>query len=377
LGADGEVGGWERIIPSDEEKKRVTGYVKGLVAEVESFVSDAGLEADVVPVGSTAKDTFLSGASDVDVFVVSDDYKKLFELVKLWKPEGKVKRGELLIWNYREDGFEIDLVFVPPDHPKIETLRHTEYYKRNLTSRMRDEVRKAKAFFKSRGVYKAELGGITGVAIEELIRRYGTFDGVCRFFVEYNYGEVHLQDPTASRPRNLLASINKTRWKQIQDSCKRYLVTKKPELKPFTKADFIERHREAVIIKCDRRFDVATDFNTSLSLCHKAGNETRNYEPEISFFCDSYVDDEVLIAAKVEPPTLPEQKEVCIPKKLTGAIEAFAEAHPEVELYQKGEYLCGVVERTISEPQRYMTEKLIERMRDRGYSCEVVKDIFG
>ena len=364
---------WSAVIPSEEEKKRLKNRISRLVDELNSFISEAGFEAKVVPTGSTAKDTFLKGSSDIDIFIVSENYRDIFNLIRYLKPNGKIKRGELLIWNYRENGYDVDLVFVPPGFPKIETLKHTEFYNKHLTEEMKNEVRKAKAFFKSHGVYKAEIGGITGVAIEELIRQKGTLENLCHFIVNNDLEEVWLQDPTTSRPRNLLASINKTRWRQMQEACRKYLETGKPDLKPFTEETFKQRYRDYAIIKCERKYDVATDYHTSLSLCNKAGNQTKSLEPDISFSCDSYVEDNILIAMKTNPETLPPTKEVCIPENLAEAIENFKRKHPEARTYRKNGYICAQIKRSITQPQQYMVEQLLKRMHKRGYQCKIEK----
>jgi len=364
---------WVAVLPSKEEKRELQRKIQKIINELEKFVSETGVKAKIVPVGSTAKDTFLKGSSDIDIFIVSDSYQDLFNLVKYFKPSGKVKRGELLIWNYRDGTYDVDLVFVPPKHPRIETLKHTEFYNKHLTDKMRDEVRKAKAFFRSHGVYKAEIGGITGVAIEELIRQKKTFENLCRYIASHDLEDVWLQDPTTTRPRNLLASINKTRWKQAQEACRKYLKTGEVDLKPFSEEDFRWRYNDWTIVKCERKYDTATDYHTALSLCNKAGNQTKSREYDITFFCDSYVENHILIALRTEPSELSKYKEVCIPEKLTEAIEHFKRTHPEAKTYRKDGQVCALIKRSITNPEKYMTEQLIERMQKRGYECIVEK----
>ena len=366
---------WSAVIPSQEEKEELKQKIRKIINELEKYISESGAKAKVIPVGSTAKDTFLKGSSDIDIFIVSDKYQDLFSSIKYFKPSGKVKRGELLIWNYRDGSYDVDLVFVPPEHPKIETLKHTEFYNKHLTNRMRDEVRKAKAFFRSHGVYKAEIGGITGVAIEELIRQKETFENLCRYIANHDLEDIWLQDPTTSRPRNLLASVNKTRWKQTQKACREYLKTRKIDLKPFTEEDFRQRYSDRTIIKCERKYDTATDYHTALSLCNKAGNQTKSHEHDITFLCDSYVENHILIALKTNPEKLPKYKEVCIPEKMTEAIKNFKQQHPEANTYKKDGQICALIKRSITNPEKYMANQLIERMQKRGYKCIIEKVI--
>jgi len=363
---------WEQVFPSETEEAKIKEIINSEIHEVREWLSRLEAEADVIPVGSTVKGTFLRGTSDIDVFVVSPQYEKLFTHVKYWKPEGKVKRGELLIWNYRKNGFEVDLVFIPPDYPKIDTLNHTSFYKENLSESMKNEVRKAKAFFISVGTYKAETGGITGVAIEELIRKHETLEGLCRFVVNNQLEDVWVQDPTTTRSRNLLASINPVRWRQMQEACGGMLNGRSVSLRSFTPSDFMTRHKGEGLVRCDREHDRATDFSTALSLCTKSGNELRSLEADAKFGCDAYVNDEILIAVKATPTVLPPSKEVCIPEELEDAVQAFKKAHPEVETYEKQGFVCALVERKVSHPDTFMKEALINRMQDSGYVCKVV-----
>jgi len=128
---------WIDVIPSEKEKEELKKKIQKLVNNLEAFVSGAGFEAEVIPVGSVAKDTFLKGSSDIDIFIISKNYREIFNLMKYWKPSGKIKRGELLIWNYQENSHDVDLVFVPPEHPKIDTLKHTEFYDKHLRNNWR------------------------------------------------------------------------------------------------------------------------------------------------------------------------------------------------------------------------------------------------
>jgi len=363
---------WKQIFPSKAEEAKIEEIVDREIQGVREWLSLLEVKADVVPVGSTVKGTFLRGASDIDIFVVSPQYEKLFTHVRYWKPKGKVKRGELLIWNYRKNGFEVDLVFIPPNYPKIDTLNHTSFYKKALNKAMKNEVRKAKAFFISVGTYKAETGGITGVAIEELIRKHETLEGLCGFVVDNSLEDVWLQDPTTSRSRNLLASINPVRWRQMQEACRGLLEGRSVSLRAFTSSDFMTRHKGEGFVRCDRKYDRATDFSTAMSLCMKSGNELRSLEADAKFGCDAYVNDEILIAVKTTPTVLPPSKEVCIPEELEDAVQAFKKAHPEVETYEKPGFVCALVERKVSHPSSFMKEALVNRMQDSGYVCKVV-----
>jgi len=364
---------WSRVMPSEKEEMLLEQFINRKVREIEDFYLSAGFPVQVVPAGSTARGTFLRGSSDVDIFVVSKDYAKLFELAKYFKPRGKVKRGELNIWHYRDNGYDVDLVFIPPDYPKIETLKHTRFYSKKLTPEEKKEVIKLKALFNAKGVYKAEIGGITGVAIEELVRQHHTADKVCEFLIRADPDKVWLQDPTSDKPRNLLASINNVRWRQLKDACREYLEGEIVDIKPFTEREFKKKYADTILIECERLRDKATDFHTLFSLCVKAGNTLRNLEPDIeSVSCDVYVDDKSIVSVDVSPESLSKTRMVCIPKKHESAIRSFRKAHPEAKIVEKDGYVCGEVRRKITSPETFVTSEFIKKADSRGYSCKII-----
>jgi len=358
-------------IPSQEEKKRVEAILNEILNKVRRIYSK--YNAEIYPVGSTARDTFLPGASDIDIYVLSPNYQDLFEIAKLEFPEGHIKYGELLIWNFPYKGFDVDLVFIPPDYEKRDTLYHTEFMLKHLSPEDRNEVRKAKAFFKSKGLYGAEVGGITGIAIEELVRQYKTLENICRLFLKHGYGELWIQDPVLKKPRNLIASITKNKYRKIQNACREYIDTGSFTYKKYTESDFKLEYKEYKIIECSRRFDRALDYHTSLSICNSSGNQIKNLEKDIKFDCEVYVDDKILIALKTTPKTLSNKKEICIPKELAHAIKKFREKHPNIELYEKDGYICGLVDRKFTDPENKIANLIIEKMNNRGYKCSISK----
>jgi len=360
-------------IPSDEEKKRVKETINELVGRLNTLLSS--YNANVKPVGSTAKDTFLPENSDIDIYIVTDKYTEAYEVVRSFFPNGFRKYGQLLIWNIRYNGYDVDLVFVPPDFEKKDTLYHTDFFLTHLDEKARNEVRKAKAFFKSKGLYGAEIGGIIGVALEELVRRYGTLDNICRELISHDYGELWIQDPVMDRPRNLLASINREKWKRIQEACLEYLKTHKVEYKKYSMEDFINEMKNKgydVILLCNIRKDKSIDYHTALSVCKTLCNTLRNIDSDVNCWCEAFIDKEnVAVAVKVEPNRLPVTKDVCIPSSLPKAIEAFKNKHDNIVYeYNKDNLVCFRIPRRIRDPVGYVTTLIHDKMGDRGYSCK-------
>jgi len=102
---------------------------------------------------------------DLDVFIKTPFPVKAMQLAQVYFHKGIVKRGDLLIW-YLDSylGFPVDLVFEHPDHPKTQTLKHTEYFAEHLSEEAKKDTITFKRMAKKFNLYGAEVGGITGIA---------------------------------------------------------------------------------------------------------------------------------------------------------------------------------------------------------------------
>lgn len=353
------------FIPSRAEIKEVRDFIDRLKARLTDFYSLHGLAVELYEVGSTAKGTFVSGDFDVDVYVITDEPDRAYVLAEHLFPQGKRKYGELLIWHFLANRFDVDLVFARRGYVKEDTLKHPAFFREALTPEMKREVVRAKAYFKTVGVYSAEVGGITGVCLEELIRRHGNFDSVCKFLAE-SVEKPFIQDPVMAVPRNLMASVTPRRWRQIQEACREFLATKRAEYRPFSEADFRRRYAGYAILEFKRRRDRAVDFFTADSAAFHIARMLRNLEPEAQFEHDAYVtEDKVLVALNAYPESLSETKEVCMHLGFREAVESFKQTHPD--FYQRGQYLCVMVKRKFTKPLETYVSEVKERMKRRGY----------
>lgn len=348
-----------RLIPSREERENVKREIYELVGEVRRFLSDRGVEADVKPAGSCAVGTFVSGEHDYDVFVLTDDPEKTFALLGGFAGDMKRKAGELRIWNFKWRGADVDLVVVPRRYEKLGTLKHAEFYSRELSDEMKDEVVKGKLLFKSFGAYGAEIGGITGVAIQELIRRKGDLKKLCEEVVGWE-APPFVQDPVLQRRRSLTASIHPVRLPALKKACQHYLERGLTEYKPYTIERFVEdREREGM--KCVVRRhggDRAKAFTMWLSRCERRCNELRNLEGEVYCRCDAYSDKErVAVCFKTDKPESPYILR-CVDEEKAGerAVEQFKKRHPN--WFKLDGKVCALAERKIKDYDEFMMEKL-------------------
>ena len=354
-------------LPTEEEKREVKSFLWELLAELRSKYNSA---LRITAVGSTAKETYVSGEHDIDVYLIVDDPQlELNRASELCPTSGFCKHaGPLVIWTFKQKGFAVDLIFGKPGSIKTDTVEHTSFFNAQLTETMKREIVLAKAYFKNYGVYSAEIGGITGVALEELTRLHESFENVCKLLQHSEW--PWLQDPVLKEPRNLLASVIPKRQEQIREVCHRYLIKHTFNYKPFTFDQFKASYSGYDFTVFRRKKEMSLDFTIVYSVCRHVLNGLKNLERDMfatSDF-DVWLDATHIFVASSLANELGERKIVEINKKFSRGIEAFKSAHPN--WFDAEQSIKAEVPRKIIRPSKHFTEKLIEKLRDMGYVYE-------
>lgn len=210
------------FVPSREEKKKLKKTVK-------SFLSNFKHEKEVkfFVGGSYAKDTWLPGNKDIDVFVKFKAKKYRNENISsiLYVMLRKRFKNVLIVHGSR-DYFHVefeDVLFevVPVLDVKhafeAENIMdvsplHVKYVKRKV--RHKDDVRKLKALLKAQHLYGAEsyLQGFSGYVCELLISYYGSFSKLISNARKWNLKGVVLDiGKQYSSPSIALKSLNKSK----------------------------------------------------------------------------------------------------------------------------------------------------------------------
>jgi len=181
-----------RIRPKRLERERIVELAERMKLKVSDAVSESGLDAEVRIDGSVAKDTWLSGEADIDIFMRVPPTLTRDELeTTCLRVARKALKGYRIIERYAEhpyvetwvEGTRVNVVpcyRVEKGKWKSATDRtpfHTEYMKSHLDKDLRDETRLLKKFMKGIGVYGAEIkvSGFSGMLCETLSLFYGTF----------------------------------------------------------------------------------------------------------------------------------------------------------------------------------------------------------
>lgn len=183
--------------PSVEERLKIEKLLNELLEHLRDCIKKLNLNLEVEVEGSIAKDTWLSGEQDIDVFILFPKNSKKEDLKSTILRLAECIVGDKFIEAYAEhpyveldyNGVKIDLVpcikSSSIDEAKTAVDRtpfHTIYVKSNLSDSLKDEVRLLKGFMKGIGCYGAEtkIKGFSGYLCELLILYYGSFINVLR-----------------------------------------------------------------------------------------------------------------------------------------------------------------------------------------------------
>ncbi|MBS7654020.1 CCA tRNA nucleotidyltransferase [Candidatus Bathyarchaeota archaeon] len=196
----------KRAVPSDEERRKTIEFSMRLVELLKRELAYDNINAIVQIEGSIAKDTWLAGEKDIDIFILlPKDYGK--EIFTRVLEAAKRVSGDNYLEAYAEhpyieayiNGFTVN--FVPcfrieaASEAKSSVDRtpfHTLYVKSHVNEKVKNEIRLLKRFMHGIGVYGAEIkiGGFSGYLCEILTLYYGSFIRVLEAASKWRKGEV-------------------------------------------------------------------------------------------------------------------------------------------------------------------------------------------
>lgn len=183
-----------RLRPTAEERERVEGAVRRLEEAVDAEAAGQGIEAKASVQGSLAKDTWLAGSTDLDLFLLMDpatpaeamgERTRAIGEVVLQDARQRYAQHPYLLGTF--EGLQVDLVpayrIDDPSQPASAVDRtpfHTAWVNEHLDAGQKDQVRLLKRWMKGTGTYGAEtaIGGFSGYLCEVLVAQFGSFDGV-------------------------------------------------------------------------------------------------------------------------------------------------------------------------------------------------------
>lgn len=203
----------EDLTPSDDERRNLEQAFENVRERAQDALDDYRFTADVELVGSTARDSWLAGDRDIDVFLLlpEDLPREKFEEVGLDVgrqvfPDGTVEYAEHPYVKGVEDGYDVDIVpcYSLDDPSEVRsavdrTPFHQRYVEDEMFEGFGDQARLTKAFARGAGVYGSDLRtrGFGGYLCELLVLHYGGFHDVVEAAADWTPPvEIEFQTPT-------------------------------------------------------------------------------------------------------------------------------------------------------------------------------------
>jgi len=249
----------ERVTPTPTERDRLQRVIDTLTARANAAVADLPVDADVLLVGSTARDTWIAGDRDIDLFLSfpTDLDRESLETYGLAVghavlPDGHEEYAEHPYVVGEFEGYQVDCVpcYGVDDAADIQsavdrTPFHTRYLERRLDD-VTDDVRVCKQFFKAIGVYGSDLRtrGFSGFLTELLVVEYDGFRPLIEAAADWHppetfdpeeHGQRSFDDPLVvvdptDPERNVAAVLSAENVARLQHYARELLAEPRAEL---------------------------------------------------------------------------------------------------------------------------------------------------
>jgi tRNA nucleotidyltransferase (CCA-adding enzyme) len=194
----------DKIVPNGQKREQIRRFTKHLNNRVTKKLQNAGISAEISVQGSIAKDTWLAGDKDIDVFIIlpkstREVFQRVLEVIKTMVQDYVIAYAEHPYLKATIEDYEIDFVpsFQIQNAKEIvssvdRTPLHTSYIKEKLNQETQNEVRLLKQFMRGIGIYGAEIKvqGFSGYLCELLILKYQSFIQTLMKFSEWQGSNV-------------------------------------------------------------------------------------------------------------------------------------------------------------------------------------------
>ena len=239
-----------KIKPTEKEEEEVRKVVNEFLKALNYKLKGA----KAIIGGSFAKDTWLKGQHDIDIFVLFNNNNKkmsdkLEKAVKLcFKKYEKIHGSrDYFIVDYKGLSFELVPVLKIKNPIKAENITdispmHVGWVKKNTNKKLVDDIRLVKQFMKASGCYGAEtyIGGFSGYLVELLVIYYNGFNNLIKKAAKWKFGEkiilgknnnftsqqkfpLVVIDPVQPN-RNAAAALRKEKFDLFIEICKKFII---------------------------------------------------------------------------------------------------------------------------------------------------------
>jgi tRNA nucleotidyltransferase (CCA-adding enzyme) len=251
----------KKITPTKKQRKEIEHAIDALQKQVSKEINKTGLPITIELVGSTAKDTYIRTAVDIDLFLVFPTTTSREQLQR-----NGLAIGRAILTNQEEcfaehpyvrgmyHGHKTEIVpcyKIESASQKLSavdrTPLHTDYVRKHLKEAQKKDVRLFKQFLRGIGCYgaEAEIEGFSGYLCEILIIKFKTFQRLITAAQHWRPGEVLTLtktpiprfetplifiDPVDSE-RNVASALSNDKFDLFRAACKAY--AKQPRLTFF------------------------------------------------------------------------------------------------------------------------------------------------
>ena len=290
----------KKITPDKNEKKTVSDISKHFISKLSLKLK----EGKIILGGSVAKDTWIRGDADIDVFAIfnkkysKDDISKILEK-RLKEAKFSIKKihGSRDYFQIKQGEYNFEVVPIldikkAKDAKNITDVSplHVKWVK-SKGKKILDEIRLTKAFCKANKLYGAEsyIKGFSGYTLEILTVYYGSFEKLIE---------------------------NSKKWKGglVIDIEKHYDGLNESKKSPLIVIDPVQNNRNTAAALSKEKFE---------RFIEKAKEFSRN--PNESFFEMKSIDDEKLKGALVLGVKILKGKKDIIGSKLLKALDFIAD----------------------------------------------------
>jgi tRNA nucleotidyltransferase (CCA-adding enzyme) len=259
-----------RIRPDVAERAVVKDVADRIINMLNQKAVEQGIEAHAISVGSTARNTWVHGETDLDIFIMfpadmsEEDLKEkglaLAKTISDRHEERYASHPYIHAYFYDVEGrteYEADLVpcFAVKDASALKSaVDRTPFHNEYIIERMQgleDDVLLLKQFMMCLDIYGSELRrkGFSGYLCELLILNYSSFVELLRNASRWRYGEridiegegkYKGEDPLividpVDRNRNVAAAVSEYSFCRFIDAAREFMVH--PQMKFFLPRD--------------------------------------------------------------------------------------------------------------------------------------------
>jgi tRNA nucleotidyltransferase (CCA-adding enzyme) len=216
----------KRIIPTSEDCVKLKESTDKVVSYLQSAGLKTGVNVNVVPGGSTAKGTFLKGNFDIDIFVrFKTEEQNLSDILELMLGDFINDHSLILervhgsrdYFNFEFNKLFFEIVPVKfmeniDDANNVTDMSplHVFWVKKHINETLCNDVRLAKQFSKSIGIYGAEsyINGLSGHVFDILVIHHGGFIPLLK--AVSSWSGVTVVDPE-KKHKNVFESLNQSK----------------------------------------------------------------------------------------------------------------------------------------------------------------------